>query len=304
MNKRALIIGCISAMSLMVAVAAQTTAPAQGQKPATAAPATPAPATTAAGPAQPRPATAPAAELVTTAAQEKALLDRTCLACHSEKAKATMDSARKLALDTLDVNNVQKDADKWELIVRKLRAGMMPPPPLRRPEPAVFESMIAFLENELDRTATPFMPPPGLHRLNRTEYANMLRDVLSLEIDPAQYLPSDDSTSGFDNIAGALGLSSTLVEAYVSAAQKISRLASRRRWSSIARLKTPRRTTTSKGCRSARAAGCCASTSSRRMASIRLRSRRSSATTCRPPASARCHANGSRSSSTASASRS
>ena len=85
--------------------------------------------------------------------------------------------------------------------------------------------MIASLENELDRTAAPHMPPPGLHRLNRTEYANVVRDLLDLDIDPAKYLPSDDSTSGFDNIAGALGLSSTLVEAYVTAAQKISRLA-------------------------------------------------------------------------------
>ena len=85
--------------------------------------------------------------------------------------------------------------------------------------------MISWLENELDRRAVPHMPPPGLHRLNRTEYANVVRDLLNLEIDPAKYLPSDDSTYGFDNIAGALGISSTLVEAYVSAAQKISRLA-------------------------------------------------------------------------------
>ena len=73
--------------------------------------------------------------------------------------------------------------------------------------------------------ARPHTPPPGLHRLNRTEYANAIRDLFDLTIDPAKYLPSDDSTSGFDNIAGALGISSTLVEAYVSAAQKISRLA-------------------------------------------------------------------------------
>jgi hypothetical protein len=85
--------------------------------------------------------------------------------------------------------------------------------------------MIAWLENELDRDARPYTPPPGLHRLNRTEYANSIRDLLDLPIDPAKYLPSDDSTSGFDNIAGALGISSTLVEAYVAAAQKIGRLA-------------------------------------------------------------------------------
>ena len=96
---------------------------------------------------------------------------------------------------------------------------------MRRPDPATYESMIAWLESELDRNATPYTPPPGLHRLNRTEYANSIRDLLDLPIDPAKYLPSDDSTSGFDNIAGALGISSTLVEAYVTAAQKISRLA-------------------------------------------------------------------------------
>ena len=85
--------------------------------------------------------------------------------------------------------------------------------------------MLTFLQTELDKTAVPYMPPPGLHRLNRTEYQNAIHDLLNLEIDPGKYLPSDDSTSGFDNIAGALGISSTLVEAYVSAAQKISRLA-------------------------------------------------------------------------------
>jgi hypothetical protein len=85
--------------------------------------------------------------------------------------------------------------------------------------------MIGSFERELDAAAVPYTPAPGLHRLNRTEYANVVRDLLDLPIDAAKYLPSDDSTSGFDNIAGALGLSSTLVEAYVSAAQKISRLA-------------------------------------------------------------------------------
>jgi hypothetical protein len=83
----------------------------------------------------------------------------------------------------------------------------------------------AWLENELDRAAVVYAPPPGLHRLNRTEYANAIRDVLDLPIDPGAYLPSDDSTHGFDNIAGALGLSSTLIEAYMNAAGKISRLA-------------------------------------------------------------------------------
>ena len=154
------------------------------------------------------------------------MLNQFCVACHGERAKASgMDSARKLSLDAMDPGDVMKDGAKWELVVRKLRAGMMPPTGMRRPDAPVYESMITFLEGELDKHAATYMPPPGLHRLNRTEYANMIRDVLDLDVDAAKYLPSDDSTHGFDNQAAALGLSSTLVEAYVSAAQKISRLA-------------------------------------------------------------------------------
>ncbi|HTI40815.1 MAG TPA: DUF1592 domain-containing protein [Vicinamibacterales bacterium] len=169
----------------------------------------------------PQQATAPI-----TAAREQQLFQQFCYGCHSERAKAAgLDSAKKLALDTLDTANVHRDAKTWELVARKLRAGMMPPAELRRPDPATYEAMITWLENELDRDAPPYTPSPGLHRLNRTEYANAIQDLLDLPIDPAKYLPSDDSTSGFDNIAGALGISSTLVEAYVTAAQKISRLA-------------------------------------------------------------------------------
>src|SRR5262249_30613954 len=112
-----------------------------------------------------------------------------------------------------------------ETVVRKLRAGMMPPAGSRRPDKTTYASFITWLENELDRGAQPFMPPPGLHRMNRTEYANVVRDLLDLDIDPGQYLPSDDSTPGCDNRAGTRGISSTLVEAYVSAAGRISRLA-------------------------------------------------------------------------------
>ena len=169
---------------------------------------------------------APAARPAMDAAREQQLFQQFCYACHSERAKAAgLDSAKKLALDSLDTSNVRRDAKTWELVARKLRAGMMPPAEMRRPDPATYEGMSAWLEGELDRDAPPYTPPPGLHRFNRTEYANAIRDLLDLPIDPAKYLPSDDSTSGFDNIAGALGISSTLVEAYVTAAQKISRLA-------------------------------------------------------------------------------
>jgi len=163
---------------------------------------------------------------VITAAREQQLFQQFCYGCHNARVQAMgLDSAKKLTLDTLDTADVHRDARTWELVARKMRAGMMPPVDMRRPDPATFEAMIAWLENELDRDARPYTPPPGLHRLNRTEYANSISDLLDLPIDPAKYLPSDDSTSGFDNIAGALGISSTLVEAYVNAAQKISRLA-------------------------------------------------------------------------------
>jgi hypothetical protein len=102
---------------------------------------------------------------------------------------------------------------------------MMPPSGLPRPDPATYESMTVWLESELDRHAVTRVPPPGLHRMNRTEYANAVRDLLALEIDPAKYLPGDDSTRGFDNIAGALTISPALLESYVSAAAKISQMA-------------------------------------------------------------------------------
>jgi hypothetical protein len=136
-----------------------------------------------------------------------------------------MEPARQLTLDNLDVASVAKDPQTWERVVRKLRAGMMPPSGMPRPSPVKYEAVIAWLETELDRHAAPHFPPPGLHRLNRTEYGNVVRDLLALEVDPAKFLPSDDSTRGFDNIAGALSLSPALLEGYATAAAKISRLA-------------------------------------------------------------------------------
>ena len=110
---------------------------------------------------------------------QRALLDRYCVGCHSQRAKAAgQDSARKLTLDDLEPARVSEHPDKWELVVRKLRAGMMPPANSRRPDKATYDGFITWLENELDRTAVVYTPPPGLHRLNRTEYANAIRDVL------------------------------------------------------------------------------------------------------------------------------
>ena len=169
----------------------------------------------------PTPATPPA-----TAVTERALLNQYCVVCHNQRAKkAGQPPALAITLDNLDVAHVEQDPESWERVVRKVRAGMMPPAGMPRPKPAAFEAAIAYLENELDKHPISTLPPPGLHRLNRTEYKNAIHDLLAVDIDPARYLPSDDSTRGFDNIAGALTLSPALLEGYTSAAGKISRLA-------------------------------------------------------------------------------
>jgi hypothetical protein len=151
---------------------------------------------------------------------QQAVFNDYCIECHNKTAKTA-----GLSIDTLDIARVNDNVAEWEKIVRKLRAGMMPPAGQERPDHQTYMALITFLENELDRTAKPYMPPPGVHRLNRTEYANAIKDLLDLQVDPSQYLPSDDSTRGFDNIASALTVSSTLVDSWVSAAGKVSRLA-------------------------------------------------------------------------------
>jgi hypothetical protein len=150
------------------------------------------------------------------------LISQYCLGCHSSKLKEPFGN---LTLDKYDITHVEKNPDLWEKVVRKLRAGMMPPSGMPRPKPDVLETFISSVENELDRTTVAQTPPPGLHRLNRAEYTNAIRDLLGLQIDASKFLPSDDSTRGFDNIAGALTSSPALLEGYVSAAGKISRLA-------------------------------------------------------------------------------
>jgi mono/diheme cytochrome c family protein len=161
-----------------------------------------------------------------TAITERALLNQYCVPCHNEKMKkGGAPSGNAITLDNLDVAHVEQNPESWERVVHKVRAGMMPPAGMPRPKPADFEAAISWLENELDHHAVANLPPPGIHRLNRTEYQNSIRDLLGLEIDPGKFLPSDDSTRGFDNIAGALSLSPALLEGYTAAAGKISRLA-------------------------------------------------------------------------------
>ena len=133
-----------------------------------------------------------------------------------------------IALDTLDLSRVSANAVVWEKVVLKLRAGVMPPAGAPRPDKATHDGFASWLEGELDRSWSA-NPDPGrtepLHRLNRVEYRNAVRDLLALDLDVSALLPGDDVSYGFDNIAGVLKLSPTLMERYLSAAQKVSRLA-------------------------------------------------------------------------------
>ena len=133
-----------------------------------------------------------------------------------------------LALDTMDLANVAADTAEWERVVRKLQAGVMPPSGRPRPDESAQDIFVGWLETELGRLAT-LNPDPGhtaaLHRLNRTEYRNAIRDLLALDIDIVDFLPADDSSYGFDNIGGVLRMSQSLLERYLTAAKTISRMA-------------------------------------------------------------------------------
>jgi len=169
----------------------------------------------------------PASQVVPAAATEdatnsRALVDQYCVTCHNARLKT---GGLVLEKEQLDFARLADHAELAEKVVRKLRAGLMPPTDARRPDTEAMGRLIRWMESELDRGAKTHLPAPGLHRLNRTEYSNAIRDLLALEVDASKFLPTDDSTHGFDNIAGALTMSPALMEAYLSAAGKISRLA-------------------------------------------------------------------------------
>jgi mono/diheme cytochrome c family protein len=162
------------------------------------------------------------AQAVPRPAHDRALLTRYCVGCHNDKLKTA-----GLALDTLNLESVGEAADVWEKVVWKLRGGIMPPAGRPRPTPEAIDEFASWLEGELDHAALA-APEPGRvpqHRLNRAEYVNAVRDLLDLDIDGQALLPPDDSGHGFDNMAGTLALSPSLVERYMSAARRISRLA-------------------------------------------------------------------------------
>ena len=153
---------------------------------------------------------------------ERALLDRYCVSCHNERLKTG-----GLALDRADVEHVDRSSELWEKVARKLRSREMPPAGSPRPEAAAYDRAIASLETALDRAAAT-NPDPGriaVHRLNRTEWANTIRDMLALEVDETTMLGADETGFGFDNIADVLTISPGLLERYKLAAWKIGRLA-------------------------------------------------------------------------------
>ena len=155
-------------------------------------------------------------------AAPRATLNRYCVTCHNGRTKAA-----GLMLDGLDPQNVANGPEPWEKVVKKLRAGTMPPPSAPRPDDATRDALATWLETALDRAGAAHPNPgrPALHRLNRVEYQNAIRDLLALDVDAAALLPPDDSSYGFDNVADVLGVSPILIERYVGAAEKISALA-------------------------------------------------------------------------------
>ena len=186
----------------------------------------PVPATTKA-PAPRQPAARPVvartvAPVAATVAEKKALLDQYCVTCHNNRLKTA-----NFSIENADLAAIGEHAELWEKVVRKLRAGVMPPPDVRRPPLDQYEGLRDFLEAELDRNAAA-RPYPGavvLHRLNRTEYGNAVRDLLDLSVDVTSLLPPDDAAHGFDNIAGSLTISPTLLESYTTAAARVARMA-------------------------------------------------------------------------------
>jgi cytochrome c5 len=167
--------------------------------------------------------TAPATNADGTEAQShKSVVDQYCVTCHSDRVNTA-----NMSLENADFSEVANNAESWERVIRKLRAGVMPPAGASRPSDQEYEALRDWLENQIDSAAAG-NPNPGstvMHRMNRAEYANAVRDLTDIEIDPAMFLPPDDSANGFDNVAGSLTLSPTLLESYITAAARIARMA-------------------------------------------------------------------------------
>src|SRR5687767_1595828 len=164
----------------------------------------------------------PGGQVVERQQSEQALVKQYCLSCHNARALTG-----GLSLEGLDPAAAAGHSDVWEQVIVKLRGGMMPPVGMPRPDEATLQRFAASLEQRIDAQAL-ISPDPGhkpIHRLNRTEYRNAVRDLLDLEVDVLDLLPADDESHGFDNIAGVLRVSSSLLEQYLTAARRVSSLA-------------------------------------------------------------------------------
>ena len=166
---------------------------------------------------------APAPSPAASTTSHAGLVEKSCVSCHNNKTKTG-----GLSLQDLSLTDVPAHGEIWEKVLRKVRSGEMPPPTVRtRPDPAASAAFASFLEKTLDAAATT-KPNPGrapVHRLNRAEYSNAIRDLLAVDVKPGAWLPVDDSGYGFDNIAAVLSTSPALIERYMTAARRISRLA-------------------------------------------------------------------------------
>ena len=157
-----------------------------------------------------------------TEAPSRALLDRYCVTCHNERLQTA-----GVMFDRVDIDRADLHRELFEKVARKLRSGQMPPPGRSRPEPAAIDAFVTALEAELDRVGAA-APDPGRvvsHRLNRTEYVNAVHDLLDLELDGEALLPSDMAGFGFDNNAEVLAMTPALMDRYITAATRVSRLA-------------------------------------------------------------------------------
>lgn len=155
-----------------------------------------------------------------TPTSQRAFLNQYCAYCHNDQLKRG-----NMTLTALNLEHIDRTAELAEKATRKLRVGLMPPPGMPRPKPEVVKAFAASMESALDKAAAANPNPgrPALHRLNRTEYANSVRDLLGVQVDVAALLPPDDMSHGFDNMADVLTVSPTLMEGYIRAAGRISR---------------------------------------------------------------------------------
>ena len=153
------------------------------------------------------------------AAEKWAFLGKYCSKCHN-----TDDWAGGIAFDTLSADSIPADAETWEKAVRKLRGGLMPPAGNPRPDAQTVQSFVSWMENNLDHAASGRTEPGrvALHRLNRKEYANAIRDLLDVQMDAADLLPRDDARDGFDNVADALQVSPSFLDQYLAAARTVA----------------------------------------------------------------------------------